>query len=134
MSQCLKYFRLNEFITTVKKRLKMTQYDIKKLLIIDSANRISNIQLNNTPNVFGVFNGIMRWDDEVGKFMFLGGSETKEHFVSKSTLFKVRPEFLDDFGYLLPPNRLTPHFKEIYDSIDETYKTIYNRGKDECVI
>jgi len=80
-------------------------------------------------DVIGVYNGVLIHDGDKMKFT----EEGRDHFISKSTLFKIRPETVRD-GVLIPPEELPADLKEVYDDIINIARGIYANGEDMYVI
>jgi len=80
-------------------------------------------------DVIGVYNGLLIREGDHVRFT----TEGRDHFISKSTLFKIRPETVRD-GVLIPPEELPADLKEVYDDIINIARGIYANGEDMYVI
>lgn len=63
------------------------------------------VNMDQAVDVFGVYNGLIKYNAARVNFQFLS-TGSKDAFISRSTLFAIRPEFLDKDGYLLPKEKL----------------------------
>lgn len=85
----------------------------------------SGISIDDVNEVFGVYNGLIRFYPQEKKIKFF---KDKSVFVSKSTTFKILEECIDNEGFLitaLNKTKLSEKYKNIYHEVKKSFQDIY---------